>query len=155
MPLDILAEPLNSRGKIVQLEIQASDGPDLFHDFASPRCKLLMTPHTSSYSHRNSNQFLRPKPKENVQPVVLRPKPQNPLEKHNRYASSTISTRVTIVFDRPVTKSSSAFAWLGQPLSWLSQQCLLLCMSSSLLQKRFCEAALFFSEAGRLGGRLR
>jgi hypothetical protein len=30
MPLDILAEPLNSRGKIVQLEIQASDGPDLF-----------------------------------------------------------------------------------------------------------------------------
>ena len=31
MPLGILAEPLNPRGKIVQLEIQASDGHGLSH----------------------------------------------------------------------------------------------------------------------------
>ena len=40
---------------------------------------------------------------------------------------------VTVVLDRPITKSSSASAWLGQPPSWLGQQSQLLLMCSCLL----------------------
>jgi hypothetical protein len=67
----------------------------------------MITPYASSYSRWNSNRVLRPKPK-TVQPVVLRLKPPILPKKRIRYASSTISTRVIVVLDRLITKSSGA-----------------------------------------------
>jgi hypothetical protein len=69
---------------------------------------------------------------ETVLLVVLRPKPPNLVEKRIRYASSMISTRVTVILDRSITKFSSASAWLGQAPSWLSQHSLLLYVYSCL-----------------------
>jgi hypothetical protein len=61
------------------------------------------------------------------------PNHQTPLEKHICYAS-TISTHVIVVLDRPITKSSSAFAWLGQHGLLRMYSCLL--MSSSVSHPR-------------------
>ena len=61
-------------------------------------------PHASSHFRQNSTWFLRLKPK-NRSPMLSRHKPWNHLEKHIHCASFTILTRVTVVLDRPITKS--------------------------------------------------
>jgi len=80
---------------------------------------FMMTPRASSRSCRNSNQDFGPKPK-NCLAGGFEAQTTN-LEKCICYASSTISTHVTVVPGRSITKSSSAYAWLGQPPSWLRQ----------------------------------
>jgi len=56
MPLDILAQPLNHRGKKVQLEIQASDGHGLFMTLLRLDASIAMTPRAASRSCLNSNR---------------------------------------------------------------------------------------------------
>jgi hypothetical protein len=82
--------------------------------------------------------FWGPNPR-NHPPMALRSKPPNPLEKYIRYASSMILTRVTVVLDHLITKSSSASAWLGQPLSWLGQHGLLLLCILALVDIAKCQ----------------
>ena len=61
------------------------------------------------------------KAKKNVCRWFSSPNHQTKLEKCIRYASSMISTRVTVILNRPITKSSCDSTWLGQPPSWLGQ----------------------------------
>jgi len=96
----------NLKGKMVHLLIGASNSRELFTTLLRLDVSFGMTPHIASRFCRNYNQVLRPKP-ENRPPMVLRPKPPNPLEKRIRYASYTISTCVTVVLDRPITSSLS------------------------------------------------
>ena len=130
--LRYFAEPLNLRGIMVQLEIEASDSHALFTTLLCLTANFAMTPRAASSSPRTPTGFWGLNPK-TVQAVVLRPKPSNRSEKRICYASSALSTRVTVVLDRPITKSSSVSAWLGQPPSWLGQHGQLLLMCSCLL----------------------
>jgi hypothetical protein len=108
-----------------QLKICPTDAHGLFKTLLRLDASFTMTPRASSRSRLDSNQFLRPKPKKPSCWWFWGPNRQTPLEKCIYYASSTISTSVTVVLDCPITKSSSAFAWLGQPPSWLGQHGLL------------------------------
>jgi hypothetical protein len=78
------------------------------------------------------SEFWDPNPRN--RPVCgLRPKPPNPLKMRIHYASSMVSTCVTVILDRSINKSSSASAWLGQLSSWVCQHGLLLRMYSCLV----------------------
>jgi len=115
MPLDTFTEPLNPMGKMIQLKIQASDGHRLFTNLI---CFTLMQASRWHHVHLpvptgTPTRFWGPNPKTSDPPVVLRPKLPNYLEERVRYTSSTISTCVAVVLDRPITKSTCASAWLG------------------------------------------
>jgi hypothetical protein len=62
---------------MVQLKIRASNGHGLFTTLLCLDASFAMTPYASSRSCRNSNQVLRPKPK-NRSLLILRLKPPNP-----------------------------------------------------------------------------
>jgi hypothetical protein len=98
---------------MVQLKIHPSDGHGLFTTLLCLNANFTMMTPASSHSRQNSNR-------------VLRPKSPNRMEKHICYASSMITTCVTVILDHPITKSSNASAWLGRPPSWLDQHGLLL-----------------------------
>jgi hypothetical protein len=78
---------------------------------------FTMTPRASSLSRRNSQRVLGPKPEVSL-PVVLRPKPPNPLEKLILYAS-TISTHVTVVNAQPPCPLANLrLTWSTTVLIW-------------------------------------
>ena len=94
---------------MVQLEIGASNDHGLFTTLLRLDASFTMTPRANSSSRRNPVRVLRPKP-ENCLPVVLRPKPPNPLGEAYLLCFLHVSTRVTVVLNHPAVKSSSAFA---------------------------------------------
>ena len=123
MPLDILAEPLNPRGKIIQLEIQASDDNELFMTLlcidasfamrprATPKSKPNSIPGFEAQNHKpSSGGFEAQISKPSWRLVSATPPPW--------YRRVSLS-----VLEHPITKSSSAFTWLGQPPSWPGQHC--------------------------------
>ena len=60
--LRYFAEPLNPRGIMVQLEIEASDYHTIFMTLLRLDANIAMMPHAAPSFCRNSNQILRPKP---------------------------------------------------------------------------------------------
>ena len=93
---------------MIQLQICPSDGHWLFTTFLRLGASFMITPRASSRSSQISNSGFEAQTQK-LSLVVLRPKPPNNLEKRIYY-TSMISTRVTVVFDRPITKSFSTSA---------------------------------------------
>jgi len=87
--------------------ISVSDSHEPFTTLLLLDASFVMMPRGASKSIPNSNLVLRPKD-EIASADGFKAKPPNPLERCLHYASSTISTRVTIVLD--ITKSSNASA---------------------------------------------
>jgi len=119
---------------MVQVEIRASDDHELFMNLLCIDASFTMMPHATPKSIliKLHPRFWGPNPKPSTsgfeawttkpswRSVFAMPSPLS------RHVSSS-------VLDRPITKSSCASAWLGQPFSWLGQQDTLLHMYTCLL----------------------
>ena len=114
---------------MVQLEIQASDGHELFTTLLCLDTSFMMTPCVipnsisgfEAQSRKPSTGGLEAQPTKLLwRSVSTTPPPWS------RCVSPS-------VLDHPITKFSNASAWLGQPQSWLGEHNLLLHMYTCLL----------------------
>jgi len=95
---------------MVQHEIEASDCHALFTTLLRLDANFTMTPHAASSSRWNTNQVLRPKPKNRPAGGFEAKTTKPPEEAYPLRLLRYLKTRFTIVLNRLITKSSSASA---------------------------------------------